>query len=164
MDADVSNPTTTPPDSTTPTRIGTIQQPHSRLHALPPEIRDIIYEYAIVSPDHIPTINITTTTNTQTAVSSPTPQGRWRRNARTRFTLNNKSLDPVARPPKPRRTHRVFVPRPPLFYVDRSTRDQSSIHLQEFSAQILDRLPRHRHAQTATYAWASGHWNSPARA
>ena len=124
MDADASNPATTPPDSTTPTRIGTIQQPHSRLHALPPEIRDMIYEYAIVSPNHIPTFNITTTTNVQTPVSTPTPQERWRRNPRGKFTLNNKSLDPSPRPPKPRRTHRVFITQPPLFYVDRSTRSE----------------------------------------
>jgi len=46
-----------PSDSTTTSsnsRIGATEQPYSRLHALPPEIRDLIYAFAVVSPDHIP--------------------------------------------------------------------------------------------------------------
>jgi hypothetical protein len=58
-------------------RIGTIEQPHSRLHALPPEIRDMIYELVVVSPDHIP-INIAAvpTVNPPTSVPSRFAQAR----------------------------------------------------------------------------------------
>ena len=42
--------------NTTTSRIGTIEQPHSRLHALPIELRAMIHEYAVISPDYIPAI------------------------------------------------------------------------------------------------------------
>jgi hypothetical protein len=101
-------------------RIGTIEQPHSRLHALPPEIRDMIYELVVVSPDHIP-INIAAvpTVNPPTSVPSRFAQARGSGRG---FTTKKPSKPRRQTPQRP--SHNFLCAQPPLACIDRSTRTE----------------------------------------
>ncbi|KAM0697679.1 hypothetical protein Q7P36_002533 [Cladosporium allicinum] len=98
--------------NTTTSRIGTIEQPHSRLHALPIELRAMIYEYAVISPDYIPAI---------TAPIAPrrTPEIPSRGK---RFPSRGFLRTPAPLPKEPQRTHLTTLPQPPLSQTDRATR------------------------------------------
>jgi hypothetical protein len=57
-------------------RIRTIAQPHSRLHALPAEICDMIYEFAVVSPDYLPASITTRTVRVRESLTAERSQTR----------------------------------------------------------------------------------------
>ena len=93
--------------NTTTSRIGTIEQPHSRLHALPIELRAMIYEYAVISPDYIPAITAPIASRRTPVVPS---HGKGIQN---RGFLST----PAPLPKEPQRTHLTT-----LSQTDRATR------------------------------------------
>ena len=121
MPSDTGN-TTTITTTSKSSRIGTIEQPHSRLHALPPEIRDMIYELAVVSPDHIP-VNIAAVPTLNPPAPVPSRFAQARRGSGRGFTTK-KPFRPLHRNPQRPTSHNFLCYQPPLACIDRSTRTE----------------------------------------
>jgi hypothetical protein len=112
-----------PSDSTTTSsnsRIGATEQPYSRLHALPPEIRDLIYAFAVVSPDHIPAG--IAARKIKVVPGPPAAEGGG--GGRSQQQKNTLSWHQAPEALKTQQYYRILPSQPPLSCTDRATRTE----------------------------------------
>lgn len=99
-------------------RIGTVQQPLSSLHAFPPELRELIYEFAVVSPDYIPSRVDVRDVIKVTAGTSRIAEGEEKNSSTTTSTRTTSGKTST----KLHQQHQILPSQPPLSRTDRSTR------------------------------------------